>query len=294
MEAQTQLVQLLLSGLTTGSMYAIVAVGFNVIFKSTGAINFAQGEWVMMGGMVAATAYASGLMPLWLCCVIAVVLVALVGGLSERLVIHPLRSPAALLVTLLTIGLAICSKSLVMITLGKTPMGYPAFSSQSVVTLGGVRVMTQSFWVIGLALLFMAITHWFFERTLLGKSLRATAVDREAAALAGINVKRTVMVAFTLGAVASAVAGVIITPMTLTSYDHGTVLGFKGFSAAMLGGLGSLRGALLGGVLLGLFEALAAGFLSSQFKDAVSFILLLLVLFLMPQGLLGRAEITKV
>ncbi|WP_353194289.1 branched-chain amino acid ABC transporter permease [Pusillimonas noertemannii] len=294
MESYTQLLQLLVAGLTTGSIYAIVAVGFNIIFKSTDAINFAQGEWVMMGGMIAATAYATGMMPLWACCVAAVVLVALIGGLSERLVIRPLRSPAALLVTLLTIGLAIFSKSLVMVGLGKTPMGYPAFSGDSPVSVAGMQIMPQSFWVIGLALAFMALMHWFFEYTLMGKSLRATAVDRDAAALAGIDVRRTIMLAFVLAAMAGGVAGVIITPLTLTSYDHGTMLGFKGFSAAMLGGLGSLQGAMLGGLLLGLFEALGAGVVSSQFKDAVSFILLLLVLFFRPQGLLGKAEINKV
>ncbi|RSF01308.1 branched-chain amino acid ABC transporter permease [Achromobacter aegrifaciens] len=294
MDMSAQIIQLLVAGITTGSIYAIVAVGFNVIFKSTDAINFAQGEWVMMGGMVAAACYAVAELPLWLSCLAAVALVALAGGLSERLVIHPLKKPAPLLVTLLSIGLAICTNSLVMLGLGKTPMGYPAFSGDTPVPLAGAQIPPQSFWVMGVALLFMLGTHFFFDRTLLGKTLRATAIDRDAAALVGINVRRSVTVAFVLAALAGGIAGVIIAPLTFTSYDHGTMLGFKGFSAAMLGGLGSLQGALLGGVLLGVIEALGGGLISSQYKDALSFIVLLLVLFYRPQGLLGKAEINKV
>jgi branched-chain amino acid transport system permease protein len=162
------------------------------------------------------------------------------------------------------------------------------------VPLAGAQIPPQSFWVMGVALLFMLGTHFFFERTLLGKTLRATAIDRDAAALVGINVRRSVTVAFVLAALAGGIAGVIIAPLTFTSYDHGTMLGFKGFSAAMLGGLGSLQGALLGGVLLGVIEALGGGLISSQYKDALSFIVLLLVLFYRPQGLLGKAEINKV
>jgi branched-chain amino acid transport system permease protein len=294
MDVYVQAIQLLIAGLTTGSIYAIVAVGFNVIFKSTDSINFAQGEWVMTGGMIAATAYATAIIPVWLSCSIAVVAVSLIGGVSERLVIHPLKKPSPMLITLLSIGIAICTKSLVMLILGKTPMGYPAFSGDQPVMLGGASITPQSFWVLGLAFAFMLMTQFFFERTLLGKTMRAAAADRDAAALVGINVKRSVMWAFMLAALAGGVAGVIITPITLTSYDNGTILGFKGFSAAVLGGLGSLHGAFLAGLFLGIAESLTGGLLSSHFKDAVSFVLSLVVLFLRPQGIFGKAEISKV
>jgi branched-chain amino acid transport system permease protein len=289
-----QIVQLLVAGLTTGSIYAIVAVGFNVIFKSTDALNFAQGEWVMAGGMVAATAYAAWHVPVWAACVAGVAAVGLVGAASERLTIHPIVKPTPILVTLVSIGLAICTKSLVMLTLGKTPMGYPAFSGDTPLHLAGASIRPQSFWVLGLAALFMLLIHLFFEHTLLGKTMRATAADRDAAALVGINVRRSVTWAFVLAALAGGLAGVIITPLTFTSYDQGTMLGFKGFSAAMLGGLGSLQGAFVGGLLLGVLEALSGGLISSHFKDAVSFVILLLVLFCRPQGMLGKARIEKV
>ncbi len=294
MDLSTQVIQSLIAGLTTGSIYAIVAVGFNVIFKSTDAINFAQGEWVMMGGMVAATTYAAWHLPLWMACVVGVLVVGIVGALSQRLTIQPLASPSPVLVTMVSIGLAICTKSLVMLVLGKTPMGYPAFSGDVPVMVAGASIQPQSFWVLGVAGVFMLLTDWFFKHTLLGKTMRATAADRDAAALVGISVKRSVTWAFLLAALAGGLAGVIITPLTFTSYDHGTMLGFKGFSAAMLGGLGSLHGAFLGGLLLGVVEALTGTLISSHFKDAVSFILLLLVLFLRPHGMLGKAEINKV
>lgn len=294
MDLSNQIIQLLIAGLTTGSIYAIVAVGFNVIFKSTDALNFAQGEWVMMGGMVAATAYAAWHVPVWSACIVGVLAVGLAGAVSERLAIHPIAKPTPILVTLVSIGLAICTKSVVMLVLGKTPMGYPAFSGDSPLRVGGVSVEPQSLWVLGLAALFMVLVHLFFEHTLLGKTMRATAADRDAAALVGINVRRSVTWAFVLAALAGGLAGVIITPLTFTSYDQGTMLGFKGFSAAMLGGLGSLQGAFLGGLLLGVVEALAGGLISSHFKDAVSFVLLLLVLFYRPRGMLGKAEIDKV
>ena len=279
--------QLVLSGLGTGSIYALVALGFNVIFKSTGAINFGQGEWVMLGGMSAAALVAASF-PVPLACLAAVLVVAAVGVVSERLVVAPLRQRTPVLVTLITIGLGIATKSAVMLTLGKDPAGYPGFSGDATVSLLGASIPSQTLWIGGVTLVFLLGAQVFFERTILGKALRATAADPTAAALMGIKVARMITLSFGLGALAGGLAGVLITPLTFTSYDQGTVMGFKGFSAAMLGGIGSLPGAVLGGVVLGLVEALVAGYLSSQFKDAVAFFILLLVLFVRPAGLIGR------
>jgi branched-chain amino acid transport system permease protein len=288
-----QLGNLLLSGLSTGSVYALVALGFNVIFKSTGAINFAQGEWVMMGGMVAATAYAASL-PLGLSLLCALVVVTVIGLLSERLIIRRIGKPSPLSVTLVLIAIAICSKSLVMLALGKNPASLPGFSGSTPVLWMGLYIHPQTFWIVGITCAVMLATHWFFESTILGRAMRAVAAQPEAAALCGIEPRLAMALSFALAAAVGALAGAIITPMTLTSFDHGTVLGFKGFSAAMLGGLGSLPGALVGGVLLGTLEALAGGLISSHFKDAVAFVALLLTLFLRPSGLLGRGEVERV
>lgn len=288
-----ELLQLVFAGLSTGSIYAMVALGFNIIFKSTGALNFAQGEWVMLGGMTAATLVAAGA-PLWLAIVAAAAVAMAAGALSEFLVVRRLPQPSPMSITIVTIGLAICTKSLVMVILGKNPAGLPAFSGDEPIRIAGAVFQPQSLWIIGIAAAVMAAAGRFFNRTTLGKALRAAAAQPEAAALMGISPTLTMSLSFTLAAGIGALAGVIVTPLTLTSFDHGTILGFKAFCAAMLGGLGSLPGAMVGGLLLGLTESLAGGLLSSHFKDAVAFVVLLLLLVRWPNGLLGRGQIEKV
>jgi branched-chain amino acid transport system permease protein len=286
-------VQLLFSGLGTGSIYALVALGFNIIFKSTGALNFAQGEWVMLGGMVAATLYAAKV-PLPVAFLVATLVAMAFGWLSERLVVRRLKRPTAMSITILTIAIAICTKSLVMLLLGKNPAGLPPFSGEGPIAVAGAVFESQSLWIIGIAALVMAGAGYFFNRTTLGKAMRAAAAQPEAAALVGISPRLTMALSFTLAAGVGAVAGVIVTPLTLTSFDHGTILGFKAFCAAMLGGLGSLPGAMVGGLVLGLAESFAGGMLSSHFKDAVAFVVLLAVLVKWPNGLLGRGQVEKV
>ena len=285
--------QLLVAGIGTGSIYALIALGFNVVFKSTGAMNFAQGEWVVMGGMISAALFASA-GSVGLACLLAVILVAMFGLLSERLVIWPLRQPTALMITLVSIGLAICTRSFVMLTLGKKPVGYPGFSGTATISLGGATLQAQTLWVVGLTLAFLLVMHVFFERTMLGKALRAAAADREAAAIVGVKVETTILISFGIAAFAGALAGAIITPLTLASYDQGAMFGFKGFSAAMLGGIGSLPGAVVGGLVLGLLEVFGSFYISSDFKDAIAFAILLFILFVRPSGLLGRPDIVKV
>jgi branched-chain amino acid transport system permease protein len=293
MQTGSAFLQLLVAGIGTGSIYALIALGFNVVFKSTGAMNFAQGEWVVMGGMISALLLGS-ISSVGLACLIAVVLVGLFGLLSERLVIWPLRQPTALLITLVSIGLAICTRSLVMLVLGKKPVGYSGFSGSATLSLGGITLPAQTLWIVGITLAFLVVMHVFFERSMLGKALRAAAADREAAAIVGVKVETTILVSFGIAAFAGALAGAIITPLTLASYDQGAMFGFKGFSAAMLGGVGSLPGAVVGGLALGLLETFGSFYISSDFKDAIAFAVLLLILFVRPSGLLGRADIVKV
>lgn len=294
MDYGSLLLQLALSGLATGSIYALVALGFNVVFKSTDAINFAQGEWVMAGGMIAAFLYASIGLPLWVLVPLGAVCVVALGMASERLAIHPLSTPTPMAITLLTIGIAIATKAAIMLTLGKAPAGLPSFSGSAPIHIGGASIPPQALWVVLIMAVVMVASHLFFERTLLGKAMRAAAADREASALVGINVGRMVMGSFMIAAGVGAIAGIVITPITMTSFNAGTFIGFKGFSAAMLGGLGNPYGALVGGLLLGLLESLSAGLISSAYKDAVAFVVLLLILFVRPDGLLGRASVSRV
>lgn len=287
-------IQIILSGLGTGSIYALIAVGFNIIFKSTGALNFAQGEWAMMGGILAAFCFNQFDMPVWQACILAGLAVALVGALTERVLIRPLINHTPFAITLVTVGIALMTKSLVMLTLGKNPTGYPGLSGQGFVSLWGASVALQTLWILGITLVLMVLTHLFFSHTRWGCAMRAAAANPAAAALVGIRHSRVVLGSFIIAAGVGGLAGTIITPLTLMSYDSGAMLGFKGFSAAMLGGLGSLIGATVGGLILGLLEALVSGYVTSQFKDAAAFFVLLLVLVLRPQGLLGKAEVNKV
>ena len=264
------------------------------MFKSTDAINFAQGEWVMAGGMIAAFLHQQAALSLILLVPLAVVCVGVIGLLSDRLAVYPLAQPTPMLVTLVTIGVAIATKALVMLVIGKTPMSLPSFSGAEPIPIAGATIHPQALWIVGMMFAVMIAVHLFFERTLTGKAMQAAAADRDAAAIVGINVSRTVMWAMALAAIVGAIAGIIITPITLTSFNAGTVLGFKGFSAAMLGGLGSLPGALVGGLALGLLESFSAAFISSQYKDAVAFLVLLFLLFFKPAGLLGRTAVQKI
>ncbi|HMS78554.1 MAG TPA: branched-chain amino acid ABC transporter permease [Burkholderiaceae bacterium] len=288
------LATLVVAGLSTGAIYGLIALGFNVIFKATDAINFAQGEWVMMGGMVAAALYAGGRMPLLAACLGAVALVAVVGLLSDLLVMRRLRAPTPLLITLVSVGLAIATKSLVMLTLGKNPAGLPAFSGEAPLRVGTLSVQPQTLWIVAVTAVVMVGAHLFFARTTIGKAMRASAAQPEAASLVGIDPRASMLLSFGIAAAVGAIAGVIVTPITLTSFDHGTMLGFKGFCAAMFGGLGSLPGAVAGGLVLGVLESVASGAISSAFKDAVAFVVLLGVLFVRPSGLFGRGAIERI
>jgi branched-chain amino acid transport system permease protein len=270
--------QFVASGLTAGAIYALVALGFSIIYNASGAINFAQGEFVMIGGMSAVMFLALGL-PIAVALALAVVAAVLVALLIEKLAIEPARHAGP--VTLFLRGLA-------QLLWGKGVYRLPAFSGEQPIAWMGATLLPQSLWVMGGAALAVAALSAFYGRTLLGKAMRATSHNRIAAQLVGINTRGVLFASFGLAAGLGALAGVLIAPIAFTSYDTGIMLGLKGFAAAMLGGLGSFAGAVLGGLVLGLLEGLGAGFISSAYKDAIAFVIILVVLFLMPAGLLGK------
>jgi branched-chain amino acid transport system permease protein len=286
--------QFLFAGLMVGAIYGLVAVGLNIIFNATGAVNFAQGEFSMLGGMIAAAVLAHTGMPLVAVIVVTVVGVTALGVLMERLTIAPTRHRDVLNVIIVTIGASILLKGAAMVVLGKNAAGLPAFSGERPIRVLGAAFLPQALWILGVALAVMALLHLFFEKTLVGKAMQAVALDREAARLMGIDVGRMVMLSFALGAAVGAVAGIIITPVTLTIYDAGTMLGLKGFAAAVIGGLGNTFGGIAGGLVLGLLEAYAGGLIASEVKDVVAFLLLLVLLYVRPTGLFTRGESRRV
>jgi branched-chain amino acid transport system permease protein len=281
-----QFLQFLYSGMTTGSAYALAALGFTIIYNTSGVINFAQGEFIMLGGMLAAMMAGAGV-PLPLAIIGAVILTGIVGLLMEKAVIEPAQNAQVVTLIIITIGASLVVRGLVQIWLGKGTHTLPAFSGDTPIMLLGASLLPQSLWVLGVTLLIVAVLGWFFGRTLLGKAMLATSHNKLAAQLVGINTRRVLLLSFGLAALLGAVGGALLAPITYTSYDAGIMLGLKGFVAAVLGGLGGGVGAIAGGLILGIAEAMTAGYISSAYKDAVPFVLILLILFFMPRGLFG-------
>ena len=287
------LLQFLVSGVTVGAVYALVALGFTIIFNASDVVNFSQGEFVMLGGMITVFALAAGL-PIGLAALVAIVLTAGVGVLLNKLAVEPARGAPVVSVIIITIGAAIFLQGLAQVVFDKQIHRYPGFSGDAPLRFAGATILPQSLWVIfGAVAVFVGL--WaFFTRTLTGRAVLATSNNRLAAALVGINTRYIMTLSFGVSAAIGALAGVLITPITLTAYDVGIPLALKGFAAAMLGGLGNPVGALVGGLLLGVLEALTAGYISSQYRDAVAFIVIIAVLFVMPQGLFGRKSTDRV
>jgi branched-chain amino acid transport system permease protein len=285
-----ELTQYLFSGITTGAIYAVIAVGLSMLYASTELINFAHGEFVMVGAMALVTLWVHLGLPLPVAILGAIALGCTIGLLFERFAIRTARSPQPIVLIIITVGASIFLRGLGMITWGKDPFGVPSFSSHDSIEILGAALVAQSFWIVGAAILLAGGIHFFLKQTLTGKAMVACAVNRKAAWLTGIPSETMAVLAFAISTGCGAVAGIFIAPITMSSYDMGTILGLKGFCAAMIGGIGSLWGAFAGGILLGVLESMGAGLISSGLKDAIAFILLLLILYIRPGGLFAAKE----
>lgn len=288
-----ELLQFLFSGVTVGAVYALAALGFTIIYNASDVVNFAQGEFVMLGGMITVFAHLAGA-PLPLAALLAIVLTASLGVAMNKLAIEPARGAPVVSLVIITIGASIFIRGAAQLIFGKQIHSFPAFSGDEPFHIGGATILPQSLWVIGGAVAVFIGLWLFFTRTLLGRAVLATSNNPLAAQLVGINTGFVMTLSFALSAGIGALAGVLVTPITLTSYDVGLGLALKGFAAAMLGGMGNPKGALVGGLTLGLLEALTAGYISSQYKDAAAFLVILAVLFFLPQGLFGRKATERV
>ena len=288
-----QLFQFLVTGITVGSLYALVGLGFAIIYNASDVVNFAQGEFVMLGAMTAIALLSAGL-PLPLAAIVATLLTVLVGLLLERFAIEPTVGAPVVTTIIITIGAAIFLRGIALLLWGKDFHPMPAFSGDRPIHLGGATLLPQSLWVMGVTLLLVVLVRLFFNRTLLGKALLACSFHRAAAQLVGINVRVMLRLAYGLSAGLGALAGILIAPITFSSYEAGIMLGLKGFSAAIVGGIGNPMGAVAGGLLLGVLEALGAGFISSGYKDAIAFLFVLMVLFFEPTGLFGHKVADRV
>jgi len=288
-----QWVQFVAGGLTVGAIYALVALGFSIIFNASRVINFAQGEFVMIGGMSAVSLVAAGA-PMPVAIVGAVAVSGVVGLLLERLAVGQARNADVVTLIIITIGASIFLRGLAQLVWDKRIHPLPPLSGDTPISIFGATIVPQSLWVIGVTVVIVALLSWFFNRTLAGKAMLATSYNRFAAQLVGIEVRRVLFASFGLAAALGAIAGVLIAPITFTSYDTGIMLGLKGFAAAILGGLGNFAGAIAGGLVLGLLESLGAGYVSSAYKDVIAFVIILAVLFVRPDGILGAVKSERV
>lgn len=271
-------VQFAVSGFSTGCIYALIALGIIVTYSVTRVINMAQGEFVMVGAMLAVVLTRSVGLPLGVAFVVAVVTTGLLGLVVQRLTIAPARRASEVTLLLITIGTAITLRGFAHLIWGTTPRPLPAFTSGAPFQVLGASLSQQRLWVIVATAICLVLLYGFLQFTLLGRALRACAMNRRFAALSGVPAGTMSAVAFMLSAAIGAVAGIIIGPITMVSYDMGLSLGLKGFVVAVMGGFVSAPAAVIGGVTLGMLEGLAAGALSAGFKDALAYLALFLVL----------------
>jgi branched-chain amino acid transport system permease protein len=284
------ILQYILSGITSGSIYAIVAIGFNIIYNTTGIINFAQGEFVMLGGMTAIS--LSPFMPLPAAIACSVAITSLVGALIELLCIRWLKGPSVLRMIIITIGISIILKEAALHIWDEKVRALKFFTGNecSSISIFGAYISPQVLWVLGVCGAMVIFLSLFFKYTLAGRSMRACSSNPVAAALCGISVKNMVTFSFMLSAAIGALAGCVISPLTQTHYECGTPLAIKGFTVAILGGLGNSTAAVAAGLLLGILEAFSISVLPVAYKDVIAISILLAILFFKPAGLFGSKE----
>jgi len=282
-------VQFIFAGLTTGAIYAMLAIGFGVVHNIMGIVNFTQVDFVSLGGMLLFGALVGAKLPMGAAVVAAVVGVMLTGALVEFLGIRPSRSRNHLVLVFLTIGLSILLRGIMQKVWGKNSLAVPPLAGEQPLTVLGATILPQAIWILLATAVAIGLLVLFFQRTTVGLAMRGVASNPTAAAVVGLTVRRLRTLSFALAGFLGGLAGVLITPITTLRYDVGVLLGLKGFAAAILGGFGSFPGAIVGGVALGLLESLGAAYVSSVWKDTIAFLVLLLVLFVRPHGLFGKA-----
>jgi branched-chain amino acid transport system permease protein len=288
-----QIIQYIIYGVTAGGIYGLVALGFTIIYNATDVINFAQGEFVMLGAMIMISLHSTAQLPLPIAFFLSILIVTIIGIIFERLAINPVRNASVITLIIITVGASILLRGLALPIWGQDPIYVPPFSAGEPLSILGAQIPLQRFWILGITVLIVVAVHLFYKYTIIGKAMRATAINRVAARLMGINVRLMVMCSFALSAAVGASAGMAIAPISYAYYSMGAMLGLKGFCAAILGGLGNGIGAVIGGFLIGIIENLAIGLAPSGYsgyKDAVAFIILLVILFVKPSGLFGARQ----
>ena len=282
----------LLSGVTVGFIYALVGIGFTVIYNSSGIINFSQGEFVMAGGMSTVFLLKAGL-PLGFSFILAIMITSMIGIVLYKLISYSKDSSQISLI-ILTLGFAIFLRGLAEVVFDKELHTLPSFVGDGSFDMLGTTLTYQSILIMVVSIVIVIFLYFFFKKTKTGQAMMAASINVDAARLMGINIKKILMINFALSAAIAAIGGVLLTPITSTNYEVGIMLGLKGFAAAIIGGLGNPFGAVAGGLVLGILESLIAGYVSSEYKDAVAFVVMLGILFFMPGGIFGNTKAQRV
>ena len=284
-----QLAQVLAAGLTNGAIYALVALGFSLVFSVSGFLNLVQGEFVVLSGLLTVALTEWFGVPLIPAIASAIAGCVLFGAVFQRLTLSPDRRLSADAALMVTVGGAFVARGVAMVLFGREPLSLPSFSGERPIFIADVAIATQSIWIFAALLVTTVTLWWFFEKTYVGKAMQACAQNPNGASLVGIELNRIAMISFVVSAILGAIAGAVAAPLNFVSFDEGLSVSIKGFIAAVIGGLGSYPGSVAGGLVLGVAEALGAAFISSEFKDVISFVALLVLLLFRPNGIFRRA-----
>ena len=287
---------LLATGITSGALYALVALGIVIVYKSTGVVNLAHGELFMVGGFLGYTLHVMFRLPYVPSLVLAVAGAFLVGILTDRIAYRPLMRQGLVSVLLATIGCSFILKGIARVLWGGKGdyLAFPPLVSPEPIRLGNIMIMSQQLVVLAAAIAVMVLFTVFFKTTRAGMLMQATASNPKAATLAGIRISRVYMYTFGAGAAVAGASAVLMAPLTLLYPDIGFTLFVKGFAAAVLGGLTSVPGAIVGGILVGILEQFAAGFIGTSVQDVSAFVVIMFALVFLPSGILGAGDVRKV
>ena len=280
--------QVIISGLSMGMVYGLIACGFSLVFRMTRVVNFAAGDVVMLGGMIGYTAYVIWGLPIWAAMLISAVATGLFFVLVERIALAPVYRKGILPAVVATIGLSFVMQNGAQIIWGRGGFSFPTVFGNDPVVIFGLRVVPELLVISIIGAIVMGVLSWFLTRTRIGIATRATAGDRRAALLVGIPDRTINSLSFFIAGILAAIAGVLIAPVTFLTATMGLAIGLKGFVAAIVGGLGSLQGAVVGGLVLGLTETSVGAYIDANYREGIAFALMVVVLLIWPWGLFGE------